>query len=108
MGSYGRQDVIPNVLAEAMAVGIPVVGTRIGGVAELVEDGDSGLLVSERDAAALADALERIWEDRALAAKLSARGREKVERIWNRERNLGELAEWINLHVADGRSGLAA
>jgi glycosyltransferase involved in cell wall biosynthesis len=108
MGSYGRQDVIPNVLAEAMAVGIPVIGTRIGGVAELVDDGDSGLLVSERDAAALADALERIWEDRALAAKLSQRGREKVERIWNRERNLGELAELINLHVADRRPGLAA
>jgi colanic acid/amylovoran biosynthesis glycosyltransferase len=108
MGSYGRQDVIPNVLAEAMAVGIPVVGTRIGGVAELVDDGDSGLLVSERDATGLADALERIWEDRALAARLSARGREKVERIWNRERNLGDLAELINLHVADGRSGLAA
>ena len=108
MGSYGRQDVIPNVLAEAMAVGVPVIGTRIGGVAELVDDGESGLLVPERDAAALADALERVWEDRALAARLATRGREKVERIWNRERNLLELAELINLHVTNTRPGLAA
>jgi glycosyltransferase involved in cell wall biosynthesis len=108
MGSYGRQDVIPNVLAEAMAVGVPVIGTRIGGVAELVDDGDSGLLVPERDPVALADALERVWEDRALAARLATRGREKVERIWNRERNLGELAELINLHVANSRPDLAA
>lgn len=108
MGSYGRQDVIPNVLAEAMAVGVPVIGTRIGGVAELIDDGESGLLVPERDAVALADALERLWEDRALSARLSAHGREKVERIWNRERNLGELAELIDVHVADSRPGLAA
>jgi len=108
MGSYGRQDVIPNVLAEAMAVGVPVVGSRIGGVPELIDDGESGLLVQERDAVGLADALERIWEDRGLASRLSAKGREKVERIWNREKNLTELAALINVHVADGRSGLAA
>ena len=108
MGSYGRQDVIPNVLAEAMAVGLPVVGSRIGGVAELIDDGESGLIVQERDAVALADALERIWEDRSLANRLSAKGREKVERIWNREKNLAELAALINAHVAERRSGLAA
>jgi colanic acid/amylovoran biosynthesis glycosyltransferase len=108
MGSYGRQDVIPNVLAEAMAVGVPVVGSRIGGIPELIDDGDSGLLVPERDAAALADALERIWEDRALAGRLSARGREKVERVWSREKNLIELAALIDAHVAANRSGLAA
>jgi colanic acid/amylovoran biosynthesis glycosyltransferase len=108
MGSYGRQDVIPNVLAEAMAVGLPVVGSRIGGVPELIDDGESGLIVPERDAVALADALERIWDDRALASRLSAKGREKVERIWNREKNLTELASLINDHVTDSKSGLAA
>lgn len=108
MGSYGRQDVIPNVLAEAMAVGVPVVGSRIGGVPELIDDGESGLLIPERDAVALADALERIWEDRALAQRLSAKGREKVERIWSRERNLVELAALIDAHVADTHSGIAA
>ena len=84
------------------------VGSRIGGVAELIDDGESGLIVQERDAVALADALERIWEDRSLANRLSAKGREKVERIWNREKNLAELAALINAHVAERRSGLAA
>ena len=85
-----------------------MVGSRIGGVAELIDDGESGLIVQERDAVALADALERIWEDRSLANRLSAKGREKVERIWNREKNLAELAALINAHVAERRSGLAA
>jgi colanic acid/amylovoran biosynthesis glycosyltransferase len=108
MGSYGRQDVIPNVLAEAMAVGVPVVGSRIGGVPELIEDGESGLLVPERDATALADALERIWEDRAFAQRMSAKGRERVERVWSRDRNLADLAGLIDAHVRADRSGLAA
>ena len=56
----GDEEGIPNVLKEAMASGMPVVGTRHAGIPELVEDGVSGFLVPERDAAALADALERL------------------------------------------------
>jgi glycosyltransferase involved in cell wall biosynthesis len=108
MGNYGRQDVIPNVLAEAMAVGTPVLATAIAGIPELIDDEQSGLLVPERDPRALADALERLWKDEALAARLAAAGRAKVERIWNRERNLEELAALINAHVSQPASGLAA
>lgn len=108
MGGYGRQDVIPNVLAEAMAVGTPVLATSIGGIPELIDDGQSGLLVPERDPRALAEALERLWMDPALAARLAAAGRAKVERIWNRERNLEELAALINAHVSQPAPGMAA
>jgi glycosyltransferase involved in cell wall biosynthesis len=93
MGRYGRQDVIPNVLAEAMAVGLPVVGSAIGGVAELIDHERDGLIVKERDPSDLADALERIWKDPAEAERLGAAGRCKVERIWDRTANLQQLAD---------------
>lgn len=53
----GDQEGIPNVIKEAMASGLPVISTRHSGIPELVVDGVSGLLVPERDAAALSNAL---------------------------------------------------
>ncbi len=108
MGSYGRQDVIPNVLAEAMAVGIAVVGSDIGGVSELIEHDTDGLLVGERDTVALADALERLWREPDTAARLAESGRRKVERIWDRDRNLDELLELFDRYVGEQPSGMAA
>jgi len=108
MGRYGRQDVIPNVLAEAMAVGIPVVGTDVGGVAELIDSGENGFVVPERDVAALSEALEKIWKDPVGAAGLAKAGREKVERIWDRDVNLGELAGLIDEYVPNARPDVAA
>jgi glycosyltransferase involved in cell wall biosynthesis len=108
MGRYGRQDVIPNVLAEAMAVGIPVVGTNVGGVAELIDSDVNGFVVPERDVAALAEALQTIWENPAKAADMAHAGREKVERIWDRDVNLGELARLIDEYVPNAHPGVAA
>ena len=99
MGRYGRQDVIPNVLAEAMAAGVPVVASEVAGIPELVEHGVSGLLVPQRDADALAAALEKLWREPELAAGLAKAAREKIERIWDRNRNLDELARLIDSYV---------
>ncbi len=70
----GDQEGIPNAIKEAMALGLPVIGTQHSGIPEIVEDGVSGFLVEERDADALADRLSylidhseqwaRIWEER--------------------------------------------
>jgi glycosyltransferase involved in cell wall biosynthesis len=60
----------PLVLVEALAAGRPVVASAIGGVPELVADGETGLLVPARDAEALRGALERLAEGRALAGAL--------------------------------------
>ncbi len=62
------------VLAEALLCGAPVVAANSGGVTDIVRDGETGLLFAERDARALADALEKLWRDRALAARLAATG----------------------------------
>jgi glycosyltransferase involved in cell wall biosynthesis len=75
----GDRDGIPNVLAEAMAAGLPVISTCVSGIPELVEDGRTGLLVGPRDPAALADALERLLCDPKKRQSLAAAARRKIE-----------------------------
>lgn len=68
----------PVTLLEAMAAGTPVVATRVGGVPEIINDGENGLLVPAGDDGALARALARLLDDHALAGRLADRGRETV------------------------------
>lgn len=70
----GDRDGVPNVILEAMAVGVPVIAGAAGGVGEAVEDGRSGLLVSPDSPGALADAIERLLGDPDLRARLVAGG----------------------------------
>lgn len=72
------RDGIPNVLVEAMAMELPVVSTNVSGIPELIEDGANGLLVPEKDAPALAKALERLLDDSALRTTLAKAAHEKV------------------------------
>src|SRR6185437_2957004 len=65
-----------NVAAEAMMRGTAVIASRIGGMAEYIRDGESGILVSPGSADALASALLTILENRTLAEELGRRGRE--------------------------------
>jgi glycosyltransferase involved in cell wall biosynthesis len=69
---------MPNVVLEAMALGTPVVATRVGGTPEVVTDGQTGLLVPPGDPAALADALSRLLADAALRTRLAAAATEHV------------------------------
>lgn len=69
---------ITGTIREAMALGKPVVASAAGGNPELVEDGISGLLVSPRDPAALASAVERLLGDPGLASRLGRAARERV------------------------------
>ncbi len=70
---------MPVSLMEAAACGVPAVGTAVGGVPELIDDGFTGLLVAPGDADALAAALELILSDHALAARLGAAARHRAE-----------------------------
>lgn len=67
------------VFAEAMAAGLPIVACRAGAVPEVVLDGRTGLLVSQRDPEELAKAMETLLTNTALRAELSVAGRRRVE-----------------------------
>jgi colanic acid/amylovoran biosynthesis glycosyltransferase len=82
----GDQEGIPNVLKEAMAVGLPVVSTWHSGIPELVEDGVSGFLVAERDVGALANRLAYLIDHPELWPAMGHAGRKRVEQEFDVER----------------------
>jgi colanic acid/amylovoran biosynthesis glycosyltransferase len=91
VASTGDRDGLPTSVLEAMALGVPVVTTAVGGLGELVVDGRTGLVVPERDPDALADALGRLLTDGALADRLAAEARLLVERGFSLERSVSSL-----------------
>jgi glycosyltransferase involved in cell wall biosynthesis len=71
---------LPRVVLEAMAMELPVVASRVGGIPEAIQDSDTGLLTEPGDATALADAIDRVLGDPRLAARLGSAGRRCVVR----------------------------
>jgi glycosyltransferase involved in cell wall biosynthesis len=69
----------PHMVVEALAVGTPVLATAVGGVSEIVRDGENGLLVPPGDADAVAGAIERYFEDAGLRERLRAAAGSSVE-----------------------------
>jgi glycosyltransferase involved in cell wall biosynthesis len=69
---------LPNAVLEYLAVGLPTVATRVGGNAEIIQDGKTGLLVPPEDSSALAEAILRLLRDPGFATSLGKNGREYV------------------------------
>jgi colanic acid/amylovoran biosynthesis glycosyltransferase len=87
----GGMDNLPTVIMEAMATGLPVVSTSIGGIPEMVIDNQTGFLVQPEDAAALAGAIEKVTNDRSLGRNLGQAGYERSQALFSIEKNVREL-----------------
>jgi len=87
----GDQEGVPNAMLEAMATGLPVVATNHGGIPEAVTTEEDGLLVPERDAEALGDALLRLTEETGLYERLSKRAAESVRERFEQSRSIARL-----------------
>lgn len=89
----GDRDGLPTVLLEAMALGTPVISTRVAGIPELVSNLETGLCIEPNDPHALADAIQRLLNDPSLSAALSVQARMRIERDYNIDRNSARLRE---------------
>ena len=91
----GARDNLPTVIMEAMAAGLPIVSTTVGGIAEMVAHGESGFLVEPHHSVALAGAIEKVIVDQALARRLGQAGYERAQQLFSIEKNVRELREFL-------------
>ncbi|MEO8199154.1 MAG: glycosyltransferase [Gemmatimonadota bacterium] len=89
----GDQEGIPNVIKEAMAAGLPVVGTRHAGIPELIEHGVTGFLAPEHDPAALTQAVRTLYEHPETWGSLVAAARARIEADYDIEKQNDRLVE---------------
>ena len=105
VAANGDRDGIPNVLLESMAMGVPVVATRVSAIPELVEDGTSGLLVSPQDPGLLADAVERLLVDRPLRELIVENGRNAVRQHFDNRQLIVDLSRIYSDFIPELGSG---
>ncbi|MCD6351263.1 MAG: glycosyltransferase family 4 protein [Armatimonadetes bacterium] len=87
----GDNEGVPNVLVEALAMEVPAVATRTGGIPELIQHGVTGLLAEPGDPVDLADQMERLLRNSRLRSDFAAAGRIKVEREYDLHKNVAKL-----------------
>ncbi|KAF5040657.1 D-inositol-3-phosphate glycosyltransferase [anaerobic digester metagenome] len=91
VAASGDRDGIPNVIAESMALGVPVIGTRVSGIPELVDHEETGLLVDAANPRELADALKRIVTDLPLRGRVIPAARQRVTDVFDNRKLIREL-----------------
>lgn len=101
----GDRDGLPNVVTEAMAGGVPVVGSRLSGIPEAVEDERTGLLTIPGESARLADALHRMLTDNALRRRCIDNARRRMEQEFDVQQNSRRVYEAIR-RTASGDSAV--
>lgn len=95
VAASGDRDGIPVVLMEAMSFGLPVIAGDLPAIRELVDGAGTGLLATPGDAASVADAVARVLRDRAMAERLGAGGRRRVEEEFGERTNVLRLSSAI-------------
>ena len=92
----GGMDNLPTVIMEAMAAGLPVVSTSVGGIPEMVIQNETGFLVPAGDVAALAGAIERLFDEIGLAQRLGEGGFQRAKELFSIQKNVRSLLALID------------
>lgn len=102
----GDRDGIPTVIMEALLHRVPVVATNVSGISEVIHDGETGLLVPQRDHVALADAIGKMLGNREAAIQMAEKGRELVLENFDPEKNHRNVYD-LYCRIADGGAPIA-
>jgi glycosyltransferase involved in cell wall biosynthesis len=98
-----RQEAFPLSTLEAMAAGVPVVATAVGGVPEQIDHLESGVLVAPESAAELSDWIVRLYDDHELRSRLAAAGQERVREAFPLEAQAAGLERAYELALSRRR-----
>ncbi len=99
-----RCEGMPRVILEAMAAGVPVVGSDVGGISYLIRDGENGFLVLPEDAAALEARLRHLLSDAELRKRMGARGYELAHTVFNEQVYVEQFTRMVEAAVRGGES----
>jgi glycosyltransferase involved in cell wall biosynthesis len=95
------EEVFGQVIAEAMASWKPVIGTRVGGIPELIKDGETGFLVERGDIRAMADRILHLLNDSVRRTTMGNKGRQAAEARFDHRKNVSKLIELYRLPGPD-------
>jgi L-malate glycosyltransferase len=101
-----RSEAFPNAIMEAMAAGLPVVASNVGGIPELVEDGRTGHLVQPGDATALADSVIALLQQPQRLEEFGRAARRKVEQSYSFDRMVGQFEDLYERKLAARRQAI--
>ncbi|MEK6968553.1 MAG: glycosyltransferase [Nanoarchaeota archaeon] len=87
----GDMDGTPNSILEAMALGVPVVSTKLAGIPEVISDGKEGLLVEPKNSEQLTEAIIRLIEDKGLRSKIIKNAKIKIDNEFNAHKEIKKL-----------------
>jgi len=101
----GDRDILPNVVKEAMAIGVPVLTTQLDGIEELIEHETNGVLVAPGDVPALAAKLELLLHERTFRQRLATGARKVIEERFDRRTNFAQLKALLLLAIHGAATG---
>jgi glycosyltransferase involved in cell wall biosynthesis len=97
----GDRDGIPNVMAESMAMNLPVVATNVSGIPEFLEDQVTGKMVPQKDPLALANAMETLLNDARLREQVTCEARKRISKAFNNKLLINDLAQIYRKMIPD-------